>query len=258
MTGCNHHNGVTEQTMSVHESGSRMNRNRNWFRRAASLVAGPGPLRQQQQHRLAAPVLTTPTTAWTTVQSSSLHHVVTSNGINNVIDDIPTTEHVTTPQPQSAWKPEPSTPPEPEPEPDPQQQQQPMTMSSNSRRQQIFSYQHTRSYNNNDDENEETISENLNSAINSLLDFQTADLEAVVPNVGRNREGTLAVTAVDDERYELSAAARSNLSRQVSIDQESGSWDNSWATSATVVTEIRANCERQRSTSSGRWPNNKL
>ena len=136
MTGCNHHNGVTEQAMSVHESGSRMNRNRNWFLRAASLVAGPGPLWQQQQHRLAAPVLTTPTTAWTTDQSSSLHHVVTSNGINNVIDDIPTTEHVTTTQPQSAWKPEPSTPPEPEPAP--QQQQQPMTMSSNSRRQQIF------------------------------------------------------------------------------------------------------------------------
>ena len=202
MTGCNHHHGVTEQAMSVHESGSRMNRNRNWFRRAATLVAGPGPLRQQQQHRLTAPVLTTPSTPWTTVQSSSLHHVVTSNGNNNVIDNIPTTDHVTTTQPQSAWKPEPSTPSAPpEPEAQLQQQQQPMTMSSNSRRQRIFSYQHTRSYDNDDDENEETISENLNSAINSLLDFQTADLEAVVPTVGCYREGASAVTAGDDERY---------------------------------------------------------
>jgi hypothetical protein len=291
-SGCNHHNGVTEQAMSVHESGSRMNRNRNWFRRAATLVAGPGPQRQQEQHRRhEVPALTTPTTPWTTTQSSNLHQIVTSSSSYDVTDDIPTTEHVTTTQPQSAWKPEPSTPsPSPPPPQQQPQQQQPLTMSSNSRRQEIFSFQHRESFNDDDDddENEETISENLNSAINSLLDFQTADLEAVIPPVGRHRDGASAITAVtsaDNERYvtstasaavrsnltstasaavrsnltsTASAAVRSNLSRQVSINDESGSWVNSRATSATVVTEIRTSCDRQRSTTSGRWSNSEL
>ena len=82
-----------------------------------------------------------------------------------------------------------------------------------------FSFEHTQSYDATNDF-DETISENLNSAINSLLDFQTADLEEELSASRPERPVTRP------ERSELrpdqleSSQARSSLaeSRAISID----------------------------------------
>ena len=78
-----------------------------------------------------------------------------------------------------------------------------------------FSFEHTQDYDATNDY-DETISENLNSAINSLLDFQTAELEEELSASRPERP----VTRPERSDQLESSQARSSLagSRPISID----------------------------------------
>ena len=223
VSGCRHN----DHSATIRESGSRMNRNRNWFRRAATIVAGPGHVRHHQQTPSTTTTTTIPSTpTWTTTQSSQLHQIRSSSA-SQVNPNQPIEIAVITQQPESSpWKPE-----------SPPLSNHPIRTSAAG-----FTFQHTESFNN-DSENEETISENLNSAINSLLDFQTADLEVA------SHAGQRSAATIQSQTSNLNGLASSNgiglsgsarRSDDVIDESDCYSW-NSRPSSATIVSDVRRN-----------------
>ena len=248
VSGCRHH--ATDQSATVRESGSgsRMNRNRNWFRRAATIVAGPGPLRHHHhhhnQHQQTSTTTTTSlpeTSTWTTTQSSQLHQI-RSCSTSQTNPNQPIESVVITQQPEaSPWKPD-----------SPPMLSHPTRTSADG-----FTFQHTESLN--DSENEETISENLNSAINSLLDFQAVELE-IASHAGQRSAATIQSPISNPTRFPSSSgtgfagsAARSDrhhLSRAESLRDDCGvieesddnySWNSRPSSATIVVSDVRRN-----------------